>query len=80
MFDDRVYKKGALALHALRHHVGDEKFFPLLRTWTRTFKHANATTTDFLTLTNQVCGEGTNAVLTPWLYEKSLPPFPGGLF
>ncbi len=80
MFDDRVYKKGALTVHALRHHVGDEKFFTLLRAWTQTYKHANATTTDFLTLTNQVCGNGTSDVLTPWLYEQSLPSFPGGLF
>ena len=31
MFDDRVYKRGALTLHALRTTVGDEAFFTLLR-------------------------------------------------
>ena len=31
-FDDRVYKRGALTLHALRRAVGDEAFFALLRT------------------------------------------------
>ena len=30
MFDDRVYKRGALTLHALRLTVGDEAFFALL--------------------------------------------------
>ena len=33
MFDDRVYKRGALLLHALRLTVGDEAFFSLLRGW-----------------------------------------------
>ena len=33
MFDDRVYKRGALLLHALRRTVGDEAFFTILRTW-----------------------------------------------
>ena len=34
MFDDRVYKRGALTLHALRLTVGDDAFFALLRGWT----------------------------------------------
>ena len=34
MFDDRVYKRGALTLHALRGLIGDENFFALLREWT----------------------------------------------
>ena len=31
MFDDRVYKRGALTLHTLRLTVGDDAFFDLLR-------------------------------------------------
>ena len=34
MFDDRVYKRGALTLHVLRRTIGDENFFELLRDWT----------------------------------------------
>ena len=34
MFDDRVYKRGALALHALRRRCGDLAFFALLHDWT----------------------------------------------
>ena len=33
MFDDRVYKRGALTLHALRLTVGDDAFFALLKDW-----------------------------------------------
>ncbi len=31
MFDDRLYKRGALTLHVLRCSVGDDRFFALLR-------------------------------------------------
>lgn len=31
LFDDRVYRRGALTLHALRRTIGDESFFALLR-------------------------------------------------
>ena len=34
MFDDRVYKRGALTLHVLRRTIGDDDFFALLRDWT----------------------------------------------
>ncbi len=44
MFDDRVYKRGALTLHALRGRVGDEKFFALLKDWTTRYRHSNAVT------------------------------------
>ena len=37
MFDDRVYKRGALTLHALRLTVGDDAFFDLLREWVERF-------------------------------------------
>jgi hypothetical protein len=30
LFDERIYKRGALALHALRHRIGDKRFFTLL--------------------------------------------------
>ena len=43
MFDDRVYKRGALTLHALRLTVGDDAFFELLRDWVD--KHADGTVT-----------------------------------
>ena len=33
LFNDGVYYRGALALHALRLKVGDDMFFSILRTW-----------------------------------------------
>lgn len=80
MFDDRVYKRGACALHALRKTIGDERFFGVLREWTGRFRHANASTADFLSLTDELCADlpGFDAagLLRPWLYEARLPALP----
>ncbi|GAA2467539.1 M1 family metallopeptidase [Terrabacter carboxydivorans] len=50
MFDDRVYKRGALTLHALRLEVGDTAFFGLLRDWTATHRHGSVSTDDLVDL------------------------------
>ena len=47
MFDDRVYKRGALTLHVLRKTIGDDKFFALLQDWTSRYKHGTVVTDDF---------------------------------
>ena len=47
MFDDRVYKRGALTLHALRGLIGDENFFALLQDWTNRYRHSTVVTDDF---------------------------------
>ena len=80
MFDDRVYKRGALALHALRRAAGDQLFFTLLRAWTSQYRHRNVTTADLVTIADDVCagvrGFDAAAVLKPWLYQTRLPQLP----
>ncbi|WP_345751932.1 M1 family metallopeptidase [Microbacterium rhizophilus] len=76
MFDDRVYKRGALALHALRLTVGDVGFFGLLHAWTDGHRGGTAKTADFLRLTEELTGAST--LLGPWLDEVALPGLPPG--
>ncbi|GAA3634247.1 M1 family metallopeptidase [Microbacterium awajiense] len=76
MFDDRVYKRGALAVHALRLTLGDTAFFALLRTWTERHAHGTATTEDLLALVADEWGSGVVGVLRPWLYSRALPDLP----
>ena len=76
MFDDRVYKRGALALHAIRVAVGDESFFAILQAWTRAFAHATASTQDFISLAGTVSGMAIAELLHPWLNRPELPPLP----
>lgn len=76
MFDDRVYKRGALALHAVRLHCGDLAFFALLHEWTGSHRHGSVTTEDFIVAADRVTGMDAEAVLHPWLYQEALPPLP----
>lgn len=48
MFDDRVYKRGAITVHALRLFLGDTVFFNMLRAWTSENKFGSVTTADFM--------------------------------
>ena len=47
MFDDRLYERGALALHAIREELGDRAFFRLLKSWAKKNRHALVSTKDF---------------------------------
>jgi aminopeptidase N len=73
MFDDRVYKRGALTLHALRRRLGDEKFFALLKDWTARHRHGSAVTDDFTNLANEYCDESLTPLWDSWLYSRAVP-------
>ncbi len=81
MFDDRVYKRGALTLHALRMAMGDADFFAALRGFVAMHRHGVVTTADFEKSLAAVVGVAqgarlVNEVLNPWLRELPLPPLP----
>ena len=72
MFDDRVYKRGALALHALRRRVGDRPFFELLTGWTAENRHGVVTSEAFLDHAERA-EPGSRALLVSWIFERALP-------
>jgi aminopeptidase N len=76
MFDDRVYKRGALTLHALRTVVGDHDFFDILREWVERFGGGNATTADFESLAGEISGESLDGLFDAWLRSTPLPALP----
>ncbi|MGA8251642.1 MAG: M1 family metallopeptidase [Mycobacterium sp.] len=73
MFDDRVYKRGALTLHALRGRLGDEKFFALLKDWTSRYRHGTAVTEDFTGLAANYSDEPLRPLWDAWLYSTAVP-------
>lgn len=79
MFDDRIYKRGALTLHALRLRLGDERFFVLLRTWTAEHRHSNVTTEQFTDLAARFTDESLRPLWDAWLGRPVLPPMPTAL-
>ncbi|MFF2842923.1 M1 family metallopeptidase [Paenarthrobacter sp. NPDC057981] len=77
MFDDRVYKRGALAVHALRMAAGDEAFFAFLQHWTAKNRHGTVSTESFTAAADAfIPGFDAVSILQPWLYEAALPALP----
>jgi aminopeptidase N len=84
LFDDRIYKRGALTLHALRTTMGDAAFFDLVRDWVARNRDGVVTTEAFRSLVAQhaVALGGLKAavrvaaLLLAWLDEEELPTLP----
>ncbi|MDU0479075.1 M1 family metallopeptidase [Staphylococcus chromogenes] len=82
MFDDRVYKRGAMVVHALRTLLGDAAFFDMLRAYVETGRHSVVEPHDLRNEALRACAEagipsGTlDELWRSWLLETALPPFP----
>jgi aminopeptidase N len=76
MFDDRLYKRGALTLHALRITMGDEAFFEMLRAWTDAHRYGSVTTDLFVDHAQGFTRKPVEALLRRWLFDEALPPLP----
>lgn len=76
MFDDRIYKRGALTLHALRRTVGDEAFFALLRSWVAAHSGGTVTTSEFVTHAVRETGADLADLFVAWLDKPALPDLP----
>lgn len=76
MFDDRVYKRGALTLHAVRLMLGDQRFFAALRSWVAAHRYGSVITEELVGHLAGAAGPQGPAlrhVLRQWLYEPGLP-------
>ncbi|MGL4305197.1 MAG: M1 family metallopeptidase [Mycobacteriaceae bacterium] len=79
MFDDRLYKRGALTLHNLRIILGDTNFFALLREWTLQNRHSTVVTRDFTELAARFSSTSLQPLWDQWLGEAKVPPLHGKL-
>jgi aminopeptidase N len=76
MFDDRLYKRGALTLHALRLVQGDPAFFAMLRDWTETNRHSTVTTEMFIEQAARFSELPLATLFHRWLFRTELPELP----
>ena len=76
MFDDRVYKRGALTLHALRAVMGDAAFFQLLPAWTAQHRYGTVTTDDFRRLAATFTPRPLDELFDSWLFGAAVPRLP----
>ncbi len=76
MFDDRIYKRGALTLHALRAEVGSEAFFGLLQSWVKQHLGGSVTTEEFVAHCQHETGRNLTGLFDAWLFQTELPDLP----
>ncbi|AXA36702.1 MAG: M1 family aminopeptidase [Candidatus Sumerlaea chitinivorans] len=73
-----VYRKGAWVLHMLRHVVGEQKFWEIMRTWAQhpAVSYGSAVSQDFEDVAEAVSGMDLTAFFSQWLYrtDSSNPP------
>ncbi|MEV4289166.1 M1 family metallopeptidase [Nonomuraea bangladeshensis] len=73
LFNQSVYTRGAMTLHALRKAVGDETFFKLLRAWTAEHRYGNVTTEQFIALAEKLSGKDLGPLFDAWLFQPRRP-------
>jgi aminopeptidase N len=73
LFRSTVYLRGALTLHVLRHELGDDAFFELLRAWVDRYGGQSATTADFEALAEELAGRDLSVLFDAWLHSSGLP-------
>lgn len=73
LFNQGVYMRGALTLHALRLTVGDDDFFEILRTYYDRYQHSNAATPDFIAVAEEISGMELDEFFAGWLYAQRIP-------
>ena len=76
LFDASVYLRGAMTLHALRRHAGDNAFFAILRTHYERSAHGTTSTAEFLALVDELAGAEAVALVESWLYDETVPALP----
>jgi aminopeptidase N len=76
LFDDSVYVRGAMTLHALRATVGDAAFFTIVKTWAAEQAHGNAATPELIALAERISGKQLDTLFQDWLYGTKRPPRP----
>ncbi|MEU7061504.1 M1 family metallopeptidase [Streptomyces sp. NPDC046197] len=76
MFDDRLYERGGLVLHAVRCALGDEAFFRMLRSWAGVHRGGTVTTGTFTAHAARFAGRPLDDLFAAWVEETALPPLP----
>lgn len=70
-----IYDKGAWVLHMLRHVVGDDTFWDIMRTYCQTYAYGYASTEDFQSVCESVCSQSLDWFFHQWIYEEGYPEY-----
>ncbi|WP_419925106.1 M1 family metallopeptidase [Candidatus Poriferisocius sp.] len=79
LFDpNAVYRRGALTLHALRTHTGDDVFFDILRTHYDQAAGGTTNTELFLGIVYDLADAEAVSLVESWLYDPEMPGIVSG--
>ncbi|MET0865440.1 MAG: M1 family metallopeptidase [Nakamurella sp.] len=73
LFGAQGYDRGAMTLQALRGKIGVDTFDRLLRSWYRSHRDGNATTEQFVALSERVSGQQLDEFFDVWLHNPDKP-------
>ncbi len=73
LFGRPVYKRGAMALQALRERIGGADFFTVLRRWAAEHRQGHGTTARLQRLAEHVSGRSLDHLFHAWLYSDGKP-------
>jgi len=76
MFDDRLYERGGVTVHAVRCALGDIAFFRMLRSWASVHRNGTVTTATFTSHASRFGSEPLEQLFDAWVYGTRLPPMP----
>ncbi len=68
-----VYDRGPLALHALRHEMGETAFAELLKGWIATYGGKNASFDDLESYASQLAGKDLKPFMDAWFRGTTIP-------
>ncbi len=73
LFDPPVYDRGAMALQALRHRIGDATFGTVLRVWVQQHRGGTARVGQFERLAARISGQDLHGFFDAWLHTRTRP-------
>ena len=76
LFGPSVYMRGAMTLHALRLHAGDEAFSEILRAHYERSAGGTTNTDEFLGIVDEFAGSEAVDLVESWLLDDTVPDLP----
>jgi len=78
LFSSSTYLRGAMTLQALRMKIGTRTFLRVMRRWAAEHAYGNATTRQFIVLSERMSGRQLDALFRRWLFRRGKPVAGGG--
>ncbi len=76
LFGSPTYERGAMTLEAMRSALGEEVFLEIMSTWIETYSGGDASTAEWIALSEEISGRDLTAFFQDWLYDTDKPAWP----